>query len=99
LQILRLGDLGRHDLLRRRVHLASGGTLRIGVAAGLFSAGIEFSQLWHTDVFDAFRRTTTGVLLIGRLFSSWDILSYSIGIAALGLFDIFVSRPEVTAKP
>jgi hypothetical protein len=78
--------------------LPTAGPLRIGIMAGLFSAGIEFSQLWHTEGLDAFRRTTIGALLIGRFFSWWDILSYWIGIAAVGLFDAFVSRPEVTSK-
>jgi hypothetical protein len=68
------------------------------VLAGFLAAGVEFSQLWHTEGLDAFRRTTIGVLLIGRFFSWWDILSYWIGIAAIGLFDAFVSRPAGTER-
>jgi hypothetical protein len=72
--------------------------LRIGIIAGCLATGVEFSQLWHTEALDAFRRTAIGVLLIGRFFSWWDILSYWIGIAAVGLFDSFVSRPAATER-
>lgn len=49
--------------------------------SAIIAAAVEFSQLLHTPWLDAFRRTTIGVLLIGRFFSWWDILSYTIGIA------------------
>jgi hypothetical protein len=50
------------------------------VVAIVFAAGVEFSQLWHAPWLDAFRRTTIGVLLIGRYFAFADIAAYSAGI-------------------
>jgi hypothetical protein len=50
------------------------------VIAIVLAAGVEFSQLWHTPWLDAFRRTTIGVLLIGRYFAFADIAAYSAGI-------------------
>lgn len=66
--------------------------VRLAIIATLVSAGVEFSQLWHTETLDAFRATRIGVLLIGRFFSWWDIVSYSIGIAMVAAFDAFVLR-------
>jgi hypothetical protein len=50
------------------------------VIAIVLAAGVEVSQLWHTPWLDAFRRTTIGVLLIGRYFALADIAAYSAGI-------------------
>jgi Protein of unknown function (DUF2809) len=66
--------------------------IRIAVIAVVSAASVEFSQLWHTDVLDAFRTTRIGVLLIGRFFSWWDIVSYSVGIAIIAALDAFVLR-------
>jgi hypothetical protein len=65
---------------------------RIAIVATIIAAGIEFSQLWHTDILDTFRSTRTGVLLIGRFFSWWDIVSYSVGIALVAAFDALALR-------
>ncbi|MFZ5732707.1 MAG: DUF2809 domain-containing protein [Pseudomonadota bacterium] len=54
----------------------------IALLAFLIAAATEFSQLWHSDALDAFRRTTIGVLLIGRYFSWVDIAAYAVGILA-----------------
>jgi len=66
--------------------------VRIAVISAIVAAGVEFSQLWHTEALDAFRATRIGVLLIGRFFSWWDIASYSIGIAFVAALDAFVLR-------
>jgi hypothetical protein len=68
------------------------GALRTAITASVLSAAVEFSQLWHTPALDAVRSTTIGVLLIGRFFSWWDIVSYLIGTAAACLFDRLVLR-------
>jgi hypothetical protein len=72
--------------------------VRTAIAAALVTTGVELSQLWHTGTLDAFRRTTIGVLLIGRFFSWWDVVSYLIGIAAVAVFDKFVLR-TATSQP
>ncbi|OHV20853.1 MULTISPECIES: DUF2809 domain-containing protein [Rhizobium] len=52
-------------------------------AMALFIAiSVELFRLYHTPWLDAFRLTTAGALLIGRIFSLWNILAYAIGIAA-----------------
>jgi hypothetical protein len=57
------------------------------------SIGVEFSQLLHYEWLDAFRRTTIGVLLIGRFFSWWDIASYLCGICIAVLIDRIAFKP------
>ncbi|WHO71862.1 DUF2809 domain-containing protein [Rhizobium sp. BT03] len=52
-------------------------------AMALFIAiSVELFRLYHTPWLDAFRLTTAGALLLGRIFSLWNILAYAIGIAA-----------------
>jgi hypothetical protein len=62
----------------------------------LISTGIavcvELFRLVHAPWLDQFRLTLVGALLIGRIFSVWDILAYGCGIAlALG-FDHLAGR-------
>lgn len=52
--------------------------------AFVVAAAVEASQLWHPAWLDAFRRTTIGVLLLGRYFSFADIAAYAAGIGAAG---------------
>jgi hypothetical protein len=46
---------------------------------------VELSRLIHTPWLDAFRLTTAGALLLGRIFSLWNVAAYAIGIL-LGLW-------------
>lgn len=47
---------------------------------------VELFRLVHAPWLDEFRLTLVGTLLLGRIFSLWDILAYGGGIAlALGL--------------
>jgi len=47
---------------------------------------VELFRLYHAPWLDAFRLTTAGALLLGRVFSLWNIVAYTIGIAvAYGL--------------
>ena len=58
---------------------------RAGVLASLaVTAGVEVGKLWHTAGLDGFRETIWGKLLLGRVFSWWDIAAYwlAIGLAA-----------------
>jgi hypothetical protein len=64
----------------------------IAAAAFLIAAATEFSQLLHAEWLDAFRRTTIGVLLIGRYFSWADIAAYAAGIAVAGLVTRLIVR-------
>ena len=54
---------------------------------------VELFRLAHAPWLDQFRLTLAGALLIGRIFSVWDILAYGVGIGlALGL-DRITGRP------
>lgn len=64
---------------------------RAGLAA-LVATLVELSRLYHTPWLDAFRLTPAGALLLGRLFSGWNIVAYLAGIAAGTALDR--SRPR-----
>ena len=51
---------------------------------------VEFSRLYHASWLDEFRRTTAGALLLGRIFSPWNLLAYLTGIAAARIADAFL---------
>ncbi|PDT26063.1 hypothetical protein CO660_30215 [Rhizobium sp. L9] len=59
----------------------------IAVMALFMAIAVEFFRLYHTLWLDAFRLTTAGALLLGRIFSLWNILAYAIGIAVVCAFD------------
>ncbi|RZN34133.1 DUF2809 domain-containing protein [Bradyrhizobium sp. Leo121] len=44
------------------------------------AVGVELFRLVHTPWLDAFRLTTAGALLLGRIFSAWNIVAYAAGI-------------------
>lgn len=66
--------------------------LKIAVAALSLAAAVEFFRLWHTPALDTFRLTAAGALLLGRVFSLWNILAYAAGIAAALAIDRALSR-------
>jgi predicted membrane protein len=49
---------------------------------------VEFSRLVHTPWLDALRLTTSGALLLGRIFSPWNLVAYAVGIA----FGVWIDR-------
>ncbi|NLS19965.1 DUF2809 domain-containing protein [Rhizobium sp. P40RR-XXII] len=65
---------------------------RISLAAVVVAVLVELFRLWHTPALDAFRLTTAGALLLGRVFSPWNILTYVTGIAAALALDWVLSR-------
>ncbi|PYB71458.1 DUF2809 domain-containing protein [Rhizobium wuzhouense] len=66
--------------LPRRLRLATGLACAISLA-------VELLRLYHAPWLDAFRLTLAGALLLGRIFSLWNILAYLIGIALAGFLD------------
>ncbi|MDR3463402.1 MAG: DUF2809 domain-containing protein [Beijerinckiaceae bacterium] len=50
------------------------------LAVSLFSVGLELFRLFHTPTLDAFRQTLAGALLVGRVFSVWNMVDYETGI-------------------
>ena len=61
---------------------------QLAAIAMLIAAAVEFSRLVHTPWLDAFRLTTAGALLLGRIFSLWNLVAMRPGLrSALGSID------------
>ena len=58
-------------------------------AAILLAVAVELVRLVHFPSLDAFRATTAGALLLGRVFSLWNIVCYVVGI---GVASFIVGR-------
>lgn len=52
------------------------------IASMLIAAAVEFSRLYETPWLDEFRLTLAGQLLLGRVFSVWNVVAYAVGIGA-----------------
>ena len=52
------------------------------IVSGVMAAAIEVARLFHTPGLDAFRTTLAGQLLLGRIFSGWNLIAYAAGIGA-----------------
>jgi hypothetical protein len=51
------------------------------------AVGVELFRLVHSPWLDAFRLTLPGALLLGRIFSPWNMLAYGVGILLAMLLD------------
>ena len=60
---------------------------RAALSAGAIATLVELLKLVHTPSLESFRRTTAGVLLLGRIFSFTDIAVYWTAIAAAATID------------
>ena len=60
--------------------------------AGTIATAVEFLKLYHAPALDALRLTLPGILLLGRIFSVDDILSYWLAIAAGAFLDARMAR-------
>jgi hypothetical protein len=67
----------------------------VALAAIVAAVASEFFRLYHTPDLDAFRLTLAGQLLLGRIFSLWNILAYAIGIGLAAVMEIWLSRLTV----
>jgi Protein of unknown function (DUF2809) len=58
----------------------------IALIAAAIAICVELFRLVHAPGLDAFRLTLPGALLLGRIFSAWDLLAYGAGIVfAIGV--------------
>jgi hypothetical protein len=57
------------------------------IAACVIAIGVECLRLYHLPALDAFRATLAGQLLLGRLFSPWNIAAYGLGIGVAAFCD------------
>lgn len=60
--------------------------------AGLVALFIELLRLYHQPWLDAFRLTLPGALLLGRIFSPWNLVAYAAGISAAALCECLIAR-------
>lgn len=70
----------------------------IASISAVIAASVELFRLVHTQWLDAFRLTLAGALLLGRIFSLWDILAYGVGIALGALLDRSVAAKVAERK-
>jgi Protein of unknown function (DUF2809) len=62
----------------------------IALLSAAFAISVELFRLVHAPWLDAFRLTLAGALLLGRIFSPWDIVAYGAGIGLALLLDRLV---------
>jgi hypothetical protein len=55
---------------------------------------VELFRLVHTPWLDDFRLTMAGALLVGRVFSLWNMLAYAVGIGIGMALDRFAISPH-----
>jgi hypothetical protein len=80
--------------------VASRSTRRsVATIAAVIAVGVELFRLVHTPWLDSFRLTLAGALLLGRIFSAWNILAYGVGIALGVLLDNLVLTIVGSARP
>ncbi|MCK1362143.1 DUF2809 domain-containing protein [Bradyrhizobium sp. 199] len=61
---------------------------QLSAIAAVIAVVVEFSRLVHTPWLDAFRLATAGALLLGRIFSPWNLVAYAVGI----VFGVWIDR-------
>jgi uncharacterized membrane protein YoaT (DUF817 family) len=62
------------------------------IVAFTAAAIVEMSRLVQTPGLDAFRTTLPGQLLVGSLFSSWNLCAYALGIGAAARLAVSLHR-------
>jgi hypothetical protein len=66
---------------------------RLGLLALAVAVIVEASRLIHTPWLDSFRLTLAGALLLGRIFSLWNVVAYVVGILIGIWIDRSATRP------
>lgn len=67
---------------------------RSALVSGVIALCVELFKLYHAPLLDAFRLTLPGKLLLGRVFSPWDLVAYVVAIMAGVLADRAI-RPSM----
>ena len=68
--------------------------LSVALIAASIAVGVELFRLVHTPWLDEFRLTMAGALLVGRVFSWWNMLAYAVGIGIGMALDRFAMPPH-----
>jgi hypothetical protein len=64
----------------------------VAIISGTAATGVEFFKLYQTPALNAFRLTVPGILLLGRVFSAWDILAYWVAIGIGASIDLCIRQ-------
>ena len=64
----------------------------VALLAGSVATFVECLKLYHAPWLDSFRVTVLGILLLGRIFSVWDILTYWLAMAIGAVLDGCIRR-------
>jgi hypothetical protein len=71
----------------------------VALISAVIAVCVELFRLVHAPWLDDFRLTLAGALLLGRIFSAWDILAYGAGIGlGMGL-DRLVAKALIKEPP
>ncbi|MDE1158902.1 MAG: DUF2809 domain-containing protein [Neorhizobium sp.] len=65
---------------------------RLVIVAIVIAVAVEFFRLVHAPEIDAFRLTLPGQLLLGRVFSLWNIIAYIAGIMLAWVAEMAVAK-------
>jgi hypothetical protein len=65
---------------------------QVALGTAVLAAGVECLKLYHSAGLDGFRLTLAGKLLLGRVFSGWDIAVYWVAIGAAAWLDLRLRR-------
>jgi Protein of unknown function (DUF2809) len=71
----------------------------IALISAAIAICVELFRLVHTPWLDAFRLTIAGALLLGRIFSPWNMPAYGVGIVLGMWLDRFGMRAFVKVRP
>jgi hypothetical protein len=66
---------------------------RMALISALLAVCVELFRLVHIPWLDDFRLTTAGALLLGRVYSPWNMLAYGVGI----VLGVLLDRPARSA--
>jgi hypothetical protein len=66
--------------------------LPVALLAGVLATTVEVFKLYHAPARDAFRLSLSGILLLGRIFSVWEIIAYWLAISAGAFLDYWCHR-------
>lgn len=73
---------------------------RVVLIAAAIAIGVELFRLVHAPWLDDFRLTGAGALLLGRVFSAWNMLAYGVGIVfAIWLDGFAATAAQKGARP
>ena len=71
----------------------------VALISAVIAVCVELFRLVHAPWLDEFRLTLAGALLLGRIFSTWDILAYGAGIVLAVALDRLAVKVSLKQAP